>query len=128
MKDNDIVTNDCPKSQLKDPTVDDHVIISIERNDNPITFRIPLMLKGTTSAIPVRRPTDEEFAIFELERFELAYETPADWWDHADPGRATMEAQLSEQSEFEERRQKIITIFDRRAIVSSTTHARHTWA
>jgi hypothetical protein len=73
------------------------------------------MLRGTISAIPVRRPTDEEFANFELERFELTYETPD--WDHLDPTRGQTEARVSERIDLEES--------DRHApTVASMTHAR----
>ena len=72
MRENDIEVNECPKSQLNAPTIDNHAII-IDRDDKVRPFRIPLMLRGTISAIPVRRPTDEEFANFELERFELSH-------------------------------------------------------
>jgi hypothetical protein len=55
MRVNDIVVNECPKSQLTtNPTVDNHAITIIDRKGDPFPFRIPLMLRGTISAIPVR--------------------------------------------------------------------------
>ena len=119
MRENDIVVNECPKSQLTDPTVDDHAIL-IDRKDEPFPFRIPLMLRGTISAIPVRRPTDAEFADFELERFELTYETPD--WDHNDDSRGQTETRLSSKLDFEERHVHNVTA------ISSATHARSAWA
>jgi hypothetical protein len=101
MRDNDIGVNEqCPKSQLTNPTVDNHAIV-IDCKDDPFPFQILLMLRGTISAIPVRRPTDAEFANFELEQFELTYETP-DSSDHNDDSRGRAETQLSSKHNLKE--------------------------
>ena len=74
MRENDVIVNDRPKFQTKDPTEDDHAII-IERDDLS-KYRIPLSLRGVTSTIDVRKPSESEVADDSLERFELTYETP----------------------------------------------------
>lgn len=100
MRDNDITVNDCPKMHVDNPDADHHaIIVPRDKSDTPI--RIPLMLKGTISAIPVRRPTDAEFQNSNLERFELTYETPD--WDHADPDRERDEKAIAQKTAFEER-------------------------
>ena len=128
MRDNDLVVNECPKTQIDEPTINDHAII-IERDDSSISFRIPLMLRGTISAIPVRRPTDEEFANFELERFELTYETPE--WDHVDPSREENETHLEKRIQVEVEDENIYgklqgkkTIKPPAPAIASTTRAR----
>lgn len=99
MRENDITVNECPKYQMKDPTADDHAII-IER-DVGTPLRMPLQLRGTISALPVRYPTDKEMLDETLERFELTFETPK--WDHGDPDRPNAELSISKEMEFEER-------------------------
>jgi hypothetical protein len=86
------------------------------------------MLRGTTSAIPVRRPTDAEFANFELERFKLMYETPD--WDHNYDSRERAETQLSSKLlSLEECHVHSLQIQDHDAVaISSATHARLAWA
>jgi hypothetical protein len=86
MRDNELKVNDCPK-MIKEPTLDDHAILIPRENDVP--YRIPLLLQGTISSIPIRRPTDAEYIDEDLERFELTYETPD--WDHNDPERQETE-------------------------------------
>jgi hypothetical protein len=127
MRVNDIVVNKCPKSQLTNPTVDDHAII--DHKNDPFPFRIPLTLsRGTISAIPVRRPTDAEFADYELEPFELTHgETPD--WDHNDDSRGWAETQLSTKLDLEERHVNTLRIHDHDALaICSATHARSAWA
>ena len=97
MRDNDIVVNDCPKSQCKRPTANDHSLI-IPRSDEDEPYRIPLSLRGTISCIPVRRPTQDEFRDETLERFELTYATPE--WEHWDPMRAQVEESLLRSGEY----------------------------
>lgn len=99
MRDNDVVVNDCPKSMMKSPTANDHAIIIPRLDDLP--YRIPLMLKGTISGIPVRRPTDTEFADMDLERFELTYETPE--WDQTEDSREKTELNIQRKTEFVEK-------------------------
>jgi len=98
MRDNDVEVNECPKTMKGRPTADDHTVIIQREGDTP--YRIPLMLKGTISAIPVRRPTPAEFSDTNLERFELTYETPE--WDHNDPERPTAEKAMTEATEYSE--------------------------
>jgi uncharacterized protein (UPF0216 family) len=98
MRDNDLTVNDCPKMMIKEPTVNDHAILIPREDDTP--YRIPLMLQGTISAIPVRRPTDMEFIDEELERFELTYETPN--WEHGDPERQDTEEKLAKEQYYED--------------------------
>lgn len=100
MRDNDIIVNDCPKKQVSQPNADHHAII-VQREKDGLPLRIPLMLKGTISAFPVRWPTDAEFVNNELERFELTYETPD--WDHGDPDHEREEAAANDQAQVEER-------------------------
>jgi hypothetical protein len=102
-------------------------VSSLDRKDDPFPFQIPLMLRGTISAIPVRRPTDAEFAKFELERFELTYETPD--WDHNNDSRGQAETPLSSKLDFEECHVHTLQLHDHDAMaISSATHARSAWA
>ena len=96
MRENDIVVNDCPKTQCVSPTADDHCLL-VSRPDAD-TYRIPLSLRGTISCIPVRKPTRAEFLNNSLERFELTYETPD--WDHWDPVRGENEESLLRSKEY----------------------------
>jgi hypothetical protein len=73
---NDVIVNDRPKFQTRSPTEDDHCVI-VSRDDLS-TYRFPLSLRGTTSFIGVRKPTDCEIQDDSLERFELTYQSP-DW-------------------------------------------------
>jgi hypothetical protein len=74
MGENDVIINDRPKFQTKDTTEDDHAII-IERDD-VTKYHIPLSLRGITSTMDVRKPSELEVADDSLEWFELTYETP----------------------------------------------------
>jgi hypothetical protein len=76
MRENDVIVNDRPKFQTRNPTEDDHCVI-VSRDDLS-TYRFPLSLRGTTSFIDVRKPTDGEIQDDSLERFELTYQSP-DW-------------------------------------------------
>ena len=97
MRDNDIVVNDCPKSQCARPTADDHCLL-VPRPDEEAPYRLPLSLRGTISCLPVRKPTLAEFADTTLERFELTYETPE--WDHWDQARSDLEESLLRRGEY----------------------------
>jgi hypothetical protein len=91
MRENDIIVNECPKFQCIKPTEDDHAIIVDGSNGN---LHIPLSLRGTTSYIDVRRPTQAEIDNSDLDRIELTYSTP-DW----EPGvrrYSVLEQQLQE--------------------------------
>jgi hypothetical protein len=80
-----------PSVQCIKPTDDDHAIIVDGRNGN---LHIPLSLRGTTSYIDVRRPTQAELDNSDLDRIELTYSTP-DW----EPGvtrYSVLEQQLQE--------------------------------
>jgi hypothetical protein len=84
MQDNDIVVNNCSKSQCIRPTTANNHSLIIPRSDGEEPYpRIPLSLWGTITCVPVRRPTQEEFRDETLERFELTYATPK--WEHWDP-------------------------------------------
>jgi hypothetical protein len=99
MRDNDIVVNDCLKSQCKRPTANDHSSLIPRSDGEDPYYRIPLLLRGTISCLPVRRPTQEEFRNDEtLERFELTYATPE--WEHWDPMRAELEESLLRSGEY----------------------------
>ncbi len=98
MRDNDIVVNDCPKSQCKRPTAKNDHSLLILRSDGEEPYRIPLSLRGTISCLPVRRPTQAEFRDETLERFELTYATPE--WEHWDPMRAELEESLLRSGEY----------------------------
>ena len=76
LRENDVIVNDRPKFQTKNPTENDHAVI-VTRDDLS-TYRIPLSLRGSTSFLDVRRPSAEELKDESLERFELTYSTP-DW-------------------------------------------------
>jgi hypothetical protein len=76
MRENNIIVNDHPKFQTRNPTEDDHCVI-VSRDDL-YTYHFPLSLRGTTSFIDVRKPTDGEIQDDSLERFELTYQSP-DW-------------------------------------------------
>ncbi len=97
MRDNDIVVNNCPKSQCKRPTANDHSLL-IPRSDGGEPYRIPLSLRGTISCVPVRRPTQEEFCNETLNRFKLTYATPE--WEHWNPMRAELEESLLRSGEY----------------------------
>jgi hypothetical protein len=91
MRENDIIVNECPKFQCIKPTDDDHAILVDGSNGN---LHIPLSLRGTTSYIDVRRPTQAEIDNSDLDRIELTYSTP-DW----EPGvrrYSVLEQQLQE--------------------------------
>jgi hypothetical protein len=69
MLENDVIINDRPKFQTKDPTEDDHAVI-IEQGDLT-RYHILLSLRGITSTIDVRKPSESEAADDSLEWFEL---------------------------------------------------------
>ena len=98
MRDNDVVVNDCPKTQCRAPTANDHSLL-LPRSDGDPRYRIPLSLRGTISCLPVRKPTLSEFQDTSLERFELTYETPE--WEHWDPSRGEIEEALLHASEYD---------------------------
>ena len=97
MRENDIVVNDCPKSQCPRPTANDHCLL-LPRSDGEDPYRLPLSLRGTISCLPVRKPTKAEFDDSSLERFELSYETPE--WDHWDQARSELEESLLRRGEY----------------------------
>jgi hypothetical protein len=94
MRENDVVVNDRPKFQTRNPTEDDHCVIV--SHDDLTTYRMPLSLRGTTSFLDVRRPMDDEIQKNDLERFELTYQSP-DWEPGADRF-STMEDRLERPS------------------------------
>ena len=89
---NDVVVEECPKSMKINPTTLDHTL-QVPIQDSPSRYVIHLMLRGTTSYVPVRKPTPDELANDDLFRLELTYETPL--WDPMDPHYAYSELSLS---------------------------------
>jgi hypothetical protein len=73
MRENDVIVNDRPKFQMRNPTEDDHCVIVLRYDLS--TYRFPLSLCGTTCFIDVRKPM--KFRTI-LECFELTHQSP-DW-------------------------------------------------
>jgi hypothetical protein len=92
---NDIIVRDCPKTMMDNPTTLDHTIqIPIEGTGD--SFVIHLLLRDTTSYVPVRKPSDAELLDDHLLRFELTYETPV--WDPTSPQLMRREAILHQHA------------------------------
>ena len=94
MRENDVIVNDRPKFQTKNPTEDDHALLVTQ--DDTSTYRIPLSLRGTTSYVNVRRPTKEELDQETLERYELTYSSPE--WEPGSSRYAPMEERLEQET------------------------------
>jgi Reverse transcriptase (RNA-dependent DNA polymerase) len=94
MRENDITVNERPKFQCANPGLDDHAILIERENHQP--YRLPLSLRGTTSYLDVRCPTQAEIDDITLDRFELTYSTPD--WDPGSPRYSVMESRLEEDT------------------------------
>jgi hypothetical protein len=91
MRMNNIKVNEWPKSLMPNPTEEDHAVI-VRHSDDDITI-IPLLLRGTMSFIPVRRPSEQEAHDLGLECIELTFQSPE--WDPSLPDLEKMEDLLS---------------------------------